>query len=80
MHLTNYAVNKRNANFQQSNAVNSEDLQHQDEGSKRSLLWFMNSISESHGEAKAKQLWKRIGDRCIIWSHLILADMNSSTA
>eukprot|EP01038_Epipyxis_sp_PR26KG_P005590 gene5590-7718_t len=58
MHLTNYAVNKHNENFQQSNAQTS------DEGSKRSLLWFMNYIRKERGDAKANWLWRRMGTLC----------------
>ena len=59
MHLTNYAVNKTNSNFQQPTAKSSEE--NQDEGSKRSLNWFMNWIREQWGDQKADRLWKRIG-------------------
>lgn len=62
MHLTNYAVNKHNENFQQPSAVSSEECQ--DEGSKRSLLWFMNWIRKEHGDTKANWLWKRMGTLC----------------
>lgn len=55
MHLTNYAVNKKNTSFQQ--ASGSED----DSGSKRTLKWFMSWIAEEYGEEKAKSLWKRFG-------------------
>ena len=63
MHLTNYAVNKHNSNFQQPSAKSSEDRQ--DEGSKRSVHWFMNSIREQQGDAKANWLWGRIGTLCV---------------
>lgn len=56
MHLTNYAVNKKNTNFQQ--ASGTED----DSGSKRSLSWFMNWIREQYGEQKASYMWKRFGE------------------
>jgi hypothetical protein len=59
MHLTNYAVNKTNSAFQQPTAKSSED--NQDEGSKRSLSWFMCWIRENWGDQKADRLWKRIG-------------------
>eukprot|EP01033_Poteriospumella_lacustris_P012064 gene12064-8619_t len=62
MHLTNYAVNKHNENFQQPSASTSEECQ--DEGSKRSLLWFMNWVRKERGDAKADWLWKRIGVLC----------------
>jgi hypothetical protein len=63
MHLTNYAVNKTNSNFQQPNAKSCEEAQ--DEGSKRSLHWFMNFVKDEHGETKANWLWKRIGTLCV---------------
>ena len=63
MHLTNYAVNKHNENFQQSSAQTSEECQ--DEGSKRSLLWFMNFVRETRGDQKADWLWKRMGQLCV---------------
>eukprot|EP01035_Chromulina_nebulosa_P018945 gene18945-24753_t len=63
MHLTNYAVNKRNANFQQPSAKSSEE--NQDEGSKRSLKWFMSYIAQEKGEAKAEWLWRRMGTLCV---------------
>mmetsp|Transcript_4866 Transcript_4866/g.7408 ORF Transcript_4866/g.7408 Transcript_4866/m.7408 type:complete len:1136 (-) Transcript_4866:239-3646(-) len=55
MHLTNYAVNKKNTNFQQASA------QDDDGGSKRSLEWFMNWIREEYGDVKADWLWRRFG-------------------
>ena len=55
MHLTNYAVNKHNDNFQQP------DDDDGDSGSKRSLQWFMDWIREEHGNDKADWLWKRMG-------------------
>ena len=63
MHLTNYAVNKHNSNFQQPTAASSDDCQ--DEGHKRSLLWFMNWVKENRGESKANWLWKRMGTVCV---------------
>ena len=64
MHLTNYAVNKFNSNFQQPSAKSSEETA-QDEVGKRSLHWFMNYIKDEHGEAKSSWLWKRIGTLCV---------------
>jgi len=62
MHLTNYAVNKHNENFQQPSAASSEESQ--DGDSKRSLLWFMNFIRKEHGDSKADWLWQRMGILC----------------
>ena len=61
MHLTNYAVNKHNENFQQPSGESADENQ---DGFKRSLLWFMNWVREERGEAKANWLWKRIGVLC----------------
>jgi tubulin polyglutamylase TTLL6/13 len=54
MHLTNYAVNKHNDNFQQPDTEG-------DNGHKRSLQWFMDWIRAEHGDAKADWVWKRMG-------------------
>jgi len=63
MHLTNYAVNKHNSNFVQPSAKSSEEKQ--DEGSKRSLHWFMTHVRENYGDTKADWLWNRIGILCV---------------
>jgi tubulin polyglutamylase TTLL6/13 len=55
MHLTNYAVNKHNENFQQPGDDEG------DSGHKRSLQWFMDWIRAEHGDAKANWVWKRMG-------------------
>jgi tubulin polyglutamylase TTLL6/13 len=64
MHLTNYAVNKHNENFQQPSVASSEDQDGQDSGSKRSLLWFMNHVRKEYGDNMADWLWKRMGILC----------------
>ena len=46
MHLTNYAVNKHNSNFQQPTAKVPNDNEN---GSKRSVHWFMNWVRENKG-------------------------------
>lgn len=61
MHLTNYAVNKHNEHFQQPSCETAEE--HQD-GSKRSLMWFMHWVRTERGDSKADWLWKRIGVLC----------------
>ena len=58
MHLTNYSLNKNSDNFNQPTHAEADD------GSKRSLSWFMNSIRSEHGEEKAQWLWTRIGRLC----------------
>jgi hypothetical protein len=55
MHLTNYAINKHNENYQKGDADADEG------GSKRSLVWFMDMIEQTFGEEKRRQLWKRMG-------------------
>jgi hypothetical protein len=62
MHLTNYAVNKHSDSFQQPSAKSSEESQ--DEGSKRSLMWFMNTVRKDRGDAEADWLWRRMGTLC----------------
>ena len=63
MHLTNYAVNKHNANFQQPAFTSKEE--HQDEGNKRSLTWFLGRVREEKGVGKANWLWDRMGTLCV---------------
>jgi tubulin polyglutamylase TTLL6/13 len=63
MHLTNYAVNKHNSNFQQPSFTSVEERQ--DEGNKRSLLWFMNRVKDEKGASKAEWLWHRMGTLCV---------------
>ena len=58
-HLTNYAVNKNSSNFVQPGEAQADD------GSKRSLTWFMDWIREDWGDAKADRLWKRIGNTAL---------------
>jgi len=60
MHLTNYAVNKHNDNF-----VANEGADAMDVGSKRSLKWFMEWVAAERGDAKAAQLWQRVGSLCV---------------
>lgn len=56
MHLTNYAINKHNENFQSNENVDAGDV-----GSKRSLRWFMDYIAGEKGQVKADSLWRRMG-------------------
>lgn len=60
MHLTNYAINKRNENFQSNENVDQGEI-----GSKRSLRWFMEYIANEKGRAKADTLWRRMGHVCV---------------
>lgn len=56
MHLTNYSINRRSCDFD-----SNEDA---DDGSKRSLLWFMTFISEEFGEHERKKLWSKLTGLC----------------
>eukprot|EP01034_Spumella_vulgaris_P030345 gene30346-37546_t len=38
--------------------------ENQDEGSKRSLMWFMSTVRRDKGDAKAAWLWRRMGTLC----------------
>ena len=58
MHLTNYSLNKNSDNFNQPTHAEADD------GSKRSLSWFMSMIRSEHGDEKAQWLWTRIGRLC----------------
>mmetsp|Transcript_107783 Transcript_107783/g.300433 ORF Transcript_107783/g.300433 Transcript_107783/m.300433 type:complete len:709 (+) Transcript_107783:151-2277(+) len=57
MHLTNYAVNKNSANFQQTEDAES--------GSKRSLSWFLSHVEEEHGEKERRKLWLKLMGLCV---------------
>ncbi|KAJ1461466.1 tubulin-tyrosine ligase family-domain-containing protein [Pelagophyceae sp. CCMP2097] len=57
MHLTNYAINKNHENFEKADGAG-------DQGSKRSLKWFMAMIAQEKGQAKADALWRRMGSMC----------------
>lgn len=65
MHLTNYALNKSNSNYTKSNAQSSSDSSQQEDSHKRSLVWFMEWVRNTHGDAKADWLWRRIGILCV---------------
>lgn len=58
VHLTNYSVNKKNANFEQNNDPTQESA------SKRSVQWFLEWLDENHGAGKSKTLWNRIKRIC----------------
>jgi hypothetical protein len=59
MHLTNYAVNKRNKNF-----VFNKDKDADDEGSKWSHEAYRRYMEE-HEKIDIDMLWKRIGICCV---------------
>ncbi|KAG5182374.1 tubulin-tyrosine ligase/Tubulin polyglutamylase, partial [Tribonema minus] len=56
MHLTNYAINRRSDNF-----VANADAERDDTGSKRSLRWLLEWVGQTHGEARARRMWRRMG-------------------
>jgi tubulin polyglutamylase TTLL6/13 len=58
MHLTNYAINKNNENFDQPDEDDGA-------GSKRSLRWFMDYIEEEFGEKERKKLWEKMKALCV---------------
>lgn len=57
MHLTNYAINKFNDNFQQNEQEDEED---EECGHKRSLLAIMKQILMDGGDSD--EVWKQIKD------------------
>lgn len=59
MHLTNYAVNKRNKNF-----VFNKNKEADDEGSKWSHASYRKYMEE-HEKVDIDMLWKRIGLCCV---------------
>ncbi|KAF0695471.1 Aste57867_13714 [Aphanomyces stellatus] len=60
MHLTNYAINKHSNNFEKN-----KDAEEDGEGSKRSLKWFFQWLSEQYDKADVDALWHNIGDICL---------------
>lgn len=72
MHLTNYAVNKRAANFERN-----QDAAADGSGSKRSLRWFFSWLrsslanSDDHPSSsmtpdeRVDKLWQQVGDICL---------------
>lgn len=54
MHLTNYALNKKSSDFQQS-----QDVEHHDEGSKRSITAALHQVESSYG-VSADVMWGKI--------------------
>lgn len=59
MHLTNYAVNKKNANFRQPDDGNDGT------SSKRSINWFMAYVEREFGERAREKLWQNLGELCV---------------
>ena len=62
MHLTNYAVNKRNSAFHQPTAAGDSPDDQQQDASKRTLHWFANWVAERYGQGKVDALYSRIGE------------------
>lgn len=49
--------------MKQPSAKSSDEIQ--DEGSKRSLKWFLAHIKSEYGDQKADFIWRRIGTLCV---------------
>ena len=62
MHLTNYAVNKRSKKYERETGDKSQSSN----GSKRSICWLLNWLGQERGEDKAKEMWSKIGDICVM--------------
>jgi len=58
MHLTNFAINKNSDHFVGNNDESGSS------GSKRSIKWFLSSLSDEKGTVVADQLWTEIGHIC----------------
>jgi hypothetical protein len=62
MHLTNYSINKNSAKFEQNDGDGEE-------GSKRSIQWFLEWLGQERGEDKVKSMWKKVGEisvKCVM--------------
>lgn len=57
MHLTNYAINKENENFQANENEEADDV-----GSKRSFTAILDRIEEEYGTEKALGVHQGIKD------------------
>ncbi|GMH70097.1 hypothetical protein TL16_g05323 [Triparma laevis f. inornata] len=55
MHLTNYSINKNSSKFEQNEGDGEE-------GSKRSIQWFLEWLGRERGEEKVKNMWKKVGE------------------
>lgn len=58
MHLTNYAINKNNKDFQQN------DGDDPGVGSKRKLSWFLDYVETEFGEKERRKLWHKLMGLC----------------
>mmetsp|Transcript_110554 Transcript_110554/g.174168 ORF Transcript_110554/g.174168 Transcript_110554/m.174168 type:complete len:773 (+) Transcript_110554:172-2490(+) len=58
MHLTNYAINKNNKDFQQN------DGDDPGVGSKRKLSWFLDYVEAEFGEKERRKLWHKLMGLC----------------
>ncbi|GMH97973.1 hypothetical protein TrST_g13816 [Triparma strigata] len=62
MHLTNYSINKNSEKFEQNEGDGEE-------GSKRSIQWFLEWLAKERGEEKVKNMWKKVGEisvKCVM--------------
>lgn len=62
MHLTNYAVNKRSDKYQRDQKESTSSNM----GNKRSISWLLDWLKRERGEAAANEMWKKIGDICVL--------------
>ena len=53
MHLTNYSINKGSDKFEQNEGDGEE-------GSKRSISWFLEYLKEERSEEKVNQMWRKV--------------------
>ena len=60
MHLTNYSVNKRSDKYERDERGAAPTNQ----GSKRSISWMLDWLSDKKGAAAANKMWSKIGDIC----------------
>ena len=58
MHLTNYAINKKNDKFEFNTNADADG-----QGSKRSLIWFKKWLAENGHDVDA--MWRRLDDMLI---------------
>ena len=64
MHLTNYAINKEAAGFQQNTDASQDDVGH-----KRSITSILNHVdsirNEENGLPSSDQIWQEIKEICV---------------
>lgn len=60
MHLTNYSINKRSEKYERDERGSSPS----NLGSKRSISWMLDWLSDEKGKTAANKMWSKIGDIC----------------